>query len=151
MLQIKARTRTRYSLSFEWQGNDVDILPAFNLLSYYGSLSDVYDAMEQFGSRNAAQELSVSLAPYQLQFVKPVPEHVKKVIRLVKLWKEENSLNIRSYSLELLTIFVWRQSGAAYPGTKYLFQELMKLLERCDELEIAFDDNYDSDTYTSTI
>ncbi|PVD35120.1 hypothetical protein C0Q70_06401 [Pomacea canaliculata] len=125
VVKIKARTRTRYSLSFEWQGNDVDILPAFNLLSYYGSLSDVYDAMEQFGSRNAAQELSVSLAPYQ-----------------------ENSLNIRSYSLELLTIFVWRQSGAAYPGTKYLFQELMKLLERCDELEIAFDDNYDSDTYT---
>lgn len=33
MLQIKARTRTKYSLSFEWQGNDVDILPAFNLLS----------------------------------------------------------------------------------------------------------------------
>ncbi|PVD20448.1 hypothetical protein C0Q70_18604 [Pomacea canaliculata] len=84
-------------------------------------------------------------------FVKDVPEHVKKVIRLVKLWKKENHLDIRSYSLELLTIYVWQAAGRGNPGTDYLFREVMRQLSTCGTLRVAFDANYNSSTYTRSM
>ncbi|XP_025086254.1 2'-5'-oligoadenylate synthase 1-like [Pomacea canaliculata] len=148
VLGISPVKRTQYSLSFNWNGHKVDILPAFDLLSRYGgSPADIYNAMVQFGP-NAALEFSASLAPLQVQFVKPVPEHVKRVIRLLKLWAEENGLNIRSYTLELLTIFLWRSRGGGNPGTDFLFYEAIKQLVCCGSLRIAFGDNYNSSFYT---
>ncbi|PVD20450.1 hypothetical protein C0Q70_18606 [Pomacea canaliculata] len=146
--RIQPISRTRFSLKYNWNDIEVDILPAVDVLSLYGSPSKVYEVMGRYGSAgHAAQQFSASLAQLQRDFVKDVPEHVKKAIRLVKLWKKENHLDIRSYSLELLTIYVWQIAGKGNPGTDYLFCEVMSQLSTCGTLRVAFDVNYNSSFY----
>lgn len=148
--KISPEKSSKYSLTYDWHDIKVDILPAVDVLSLYGSPRKVYDVMGQFKPRReAAQQFSASLAPLQRDFVKEIPEYVKKVIRLVKLWKEENSLEIRSYSIELLTIFVWTSNGEENPGTDNLFRKVMRKLATCETLQVGFDDNYKCSAYPS--
>lgn len=60
---------------------------------------------------------------------------------------QENSLEIRSYSIELLTIFVWTSNGEENPGTDNLFRKVMRKLATCETLQVGFTDNYKSSAY----
>ena len=55
-------------------------------------------------------------------------------------------LPIRSYTLELVTIYAARSIGKV--STDPLFKKVMELLRGCPSLRIAFDDNYVSAQYT---
>ncbi|XP_076449110.1 2'-5'-oligoadenylate synthase 2-like [Babylonia areolata] len=111
-------------------------------------LRDVYQEMRFYpeGEKKAAQELSVSLAHWQIDFVKPQGEAVKRVIRLLKFWKKEREVDIRSYTLELLTIHEARAMGWAV-GTNDLFRKVLTLLAHCRSIRVAFSDNYRSADY----
>lgn len=60
---------------------------------------------------------------------------------------QENSLEIRSYSIELLTIFEWLSVEEGNPGTDKLFRKVMKQLATCETLQVGFDDNYKCSAY----
>ncbi|PVD35119.1 hypothetical protein C0Q70_06400 [Pomacea canaliculata] len=147
-LGLIPKKRDKYILSYMWDDFKVDIAPAFDVLSEYESPFEVYQMMEEYPKKVAALQFSASLAPLQVSFVKPVPEQVKKVIRLLKVWKDENDLGIRSYSIEILTIYIWSKKCEDNPGTDHLFREVMRQLATCGTLCVALDDNYKSSRYT---
>ncbi|KAK7114853.1 hypothetical protein V1264_000842 [Littorina saxatilis] len=146
--RIKLEKRTPFFLCYTLDGQEVDILPACDVLAREGSPSNVYRKMASYpkGKEKGAQQYSVSLAPLQIEFVKPVAEDVKRVIRLVKLWKQEKGLKIPSYTVELITIHASR--GMSPVTTNALFKEVMLLLQDCRSLRIAFNThNYNSSDY----
>ncbi|KAL8609119.1 hypothetical protein ACOMHN_046725 [Nucella lapillus] len=145
---VELKDKTSFSLCYLLNGEEVDILPALDI-GVYGSTEEVYKHMKAYpqGKVRAAQEFSASLAPLQINFVKPQVEALKRVIRLVKLWKKENDVPIRSYTLELLTIdtdknYDWRD-------TEGLFRKVLTRLEDCRSIKVMFDDNYNSGLYAS--
>lgn len=64
---------------------------------------------------------------------------------------QENDLDIPSYSIEILTIYIWSTKCEDNPGTDHLFREVMRQLATCGTLRVALDDNYKSSRYTRYI
>lgn len=143
---ITLKKKTSRSISYRLpDGVEVDILPAFDVQREIGGPSAIYNAMDHYPGSNvqAAQQYSASLAPLQVEFVKKADCRVKEAARMLKEWKEGNHLDIRSYSLELLAIYLHR------PGmsTEELFRNCMVQLTNCDNLRITFNEYYSSSDY----
>ncbi|KAK7478370.1 hypothetical protein BaRGS_00030374, partial [Batillaria attramentaria] len=148
--RVKQVKVTPYSVTFTLDGQKVDILPASEAIRRdLKSPTKIYSTIESSrdGARKAARHYSTSLAPLQVEFVKKVPGSLKGVIRLLKYWKQENNVNIRSYSLELLAIHV-SQEYSTLKSTNDLFRECMRLLADPSNIQIAFGQHYDSHKYT---
>ena len=62
---------------------------------------------------------------------------------------QERGLKIRSYTLELMTIHAARSRGSV--STLPLFRDVLRLLQDCGSLRIAFDDNYKSRDFTRLV
>nr|KAG5693114.1 hypothetical protein BaRGS_014064 [Batillaria attramentaria] len=148
--RVKQVKVTPYSVTFTLDGQKVDILPASEAIRRdLKSPTKIYSTIESSrdGARKAARHYSTSLAPLQVEFVKKVPGSLKGVIGLLKYWKQENNVNIRSYSLELLAIHV-SQEYSTLKSTNDLFRECMRLLADPSNIQIAFGQHYDSHKYT---
>ncbi|XP_076449878.1 2'-5'-oligoadenylate synthase 1-like isoform X1 [Babylonia areolata] len=142
---VVLKEQTPFSLCYTLNGQEMDVLPALNAER---CVEHLYREMRVYsgGPRAAGQELSASLAPLQIDFVKPQTEAVKRVIRLLKLWKKENGVKIRSYTLELLTIHADRTTQ--WRNTDDLFRRVLSLLADCRSIQVAFNVNYNSAEYT---
>ena len=58
-------------------------------------------------------------------------------------------MNVRSYTLELMTIHVDRTQGSL--DTQQLFRKVLGLLQNCSSLKIAFNDNYNSRDFIGSV
>lgn len=144
--RVKFEKESKFSLTCVINGEKLDILPAFDVERSYGGLQGVYLRMKQDAGREtvAALEFSASLAKYQIDFVKRKGEPVKRGIRLLKFWKEERKLDIRSYTLELLSIHA---NNEGYSGAKDVFTFVLKMLQEPQTLKVFFKDNYEGSQY----
>ncbi|KAL8609120.1 hypothetical protein ACOMHN_046726 [Nucella lapillus] len=139
--KVQLQDKTRYSLCYLLNGQEVDILPAMDIAAY-GSTLEIYKQMKSYpeGKVQAAMEFSASFAALQIEFVKPQDEALKKVIRLIKFWKKERHLDIRSYTLELLTIHTAEQGQ--WRDTEDLFRKVLTRLENCQSIGVGFGKHY---------
>lgn len=141
---------TEYSVQGKFNGEDLDILPTIETINTGSGKGAAYNAMARaFNSQAEAQAYSASLSPLQIDFVSGQNETVKRVIRLVKYWKAKRGVNIRSYTAELVTIYADRKGYGR--STRTLFEAVMTLLKDAESLKVAFDDNYSSQQYTSSM
>lgn len=145
MIQTK---RTKFSIQFQLNGVDIDVLPVFDVEKHVGSPPEIYTEMKKFsgGVERAAQEYSASFSELQIASVKPVDAKIKDVIRLLKFWKKTEGLDIPSYSIELLALHECRNSTSQ--SIDQLFRRCMGKLTCCHDICIVFDTNYDSMRYT---
>ncbi|XP_076449573.1 CBASS oligonucleotide cyclase CdnC-like [Babylonia areolata] len=137
----------RYLRSYTLHGQTIDVLPVLDYQKAYDDLQHVYWSMESHteGREQAAQEFSGSLQPLQTKFVREQDEDVKRVMRLLKCWKEEKEVPIRSCTLELLAIHV--DQRVCWDDTEDLFYNVMKRLANCRFQRVAFDHYYQSRQY----
>lgn len=111
--RVRLQGKTPYALAYTFDGEQMDILPGFDIVKAYpGGLKTIYSELSALSSpacsASEAQNYSVSLAPLQIKFVKGHNETVKRGIRLLKYWKQAKNLDLRSYAMELLAIHAAR-------------------------------------------
>ncbi|XP_055954769.1 2'-5'-oligoadenylate synthase 1 [Patella vulgata] len=128
-------TETRYDIR-------VEVLPAINVIGskiYEGcNMDPVYVDMAR-KSEEIREHYSTCLVQKQRQFVRKQSSGVKNLIKLIKYWKNENDLEIKSYMCELLAVHVARQG---YHSMRSGFQGVLDLLVNYDSLKITFSDFY---------
>ncbi|KAK7108806.1 2'-5'-oligoadenylate synthase 1A-like [Littorina saxatilis] len=147
--RISFKKRTPFSVTYILDGNEVDLLPAFAMDHTNDTRNRdlMYKHMEAVAEKEGmsfvAQQFSASLAPLQVTFVKHKDESVKKVIRLLKKWKQERGVDdLRSYTLELLTIYAAKQVGRQI-STDDLFVKVLGMLRDIrSQKGMYFEDNY---------
>ncbi|XP_038076428.1 2'-5'-oligoadenylate synthase 1A-like [Patiria miniata] len=92
----------------------VDLLPTANCGCGHGRAhADIFRAMLALPSSYDRKFFSASLVEHQLRFMEQIPGHVKALIRLVKYWAYKclpDKLH-KSYPLELITIYRWKNAG----------------------------------------
>lgn len=148
--EISWQPGTVWAVKCKLRGIDVDILPAFDVVSALGSPARVYDEMKTFrgGTEKAAQEYSASLATLQRDFVKKAESRVKEVIRRLKSWNEGIGEPVNSYSLELLAIHVNEVNRIT--DIDKLMSKCMEELVNIRKFRIAFNAYYNSSQYSKT-
>ncbi|KAK6169570.1 hypothetical protein SNE40_020599 [Patella caerulea] len=128
-------TETKYDIK-------VEILPAINVIGrniYEGcNMDPVYVNMAR-ESHDTREHYSPCLVQKQRQFVRGQSSEVKNLIKLIKYWKNENDLEIKSYMCELLAIHVTRQG---FSNMRSEFLSVLDLLVNYDSLRITFDEFY---------
>lgn len=146
--RLAIKRQTPYSLQCRFRGQDVDILPAINIKkkelgSVFRKIKDASDPEDE------SQNYSASLTKFQIRFVYYQRETVKRVIRLVKYWKEKRKLDIPSYTVELITIEANEVQGDA-GDTKELFLAVLEYLADADCLQVDFDKHYQPQKFLRT-
>nr|KAG5693112.1 hypothetical protein BaRGS_014062 [Batillaria attramentaria] len=146
--QIEWKKGTTFAVKCRMNGTGVDILPAFDVLGELGTPAAVYKSMKRYpgGPDEAADQYSASLTKLQRNFVRKTDSTVKGATRMLKEWSKENDVDISSYCLELVAIYV--DSRNPDLSQEDLFRKCMGRLANCHALCIAFDEYYDSDRYT---
>ncbi|ESO92009.1 hypothetical protein LOTGIDRAFT_233290 [Lottia gigantea] len=84
---------------------EVDILPALDVVALRGSVEGVIEEM-RYKPQIVRGHYSVCFCKEQLRLIRAKPAKVKDLIRLMKYWKNSNSLPIRSYCCEVVCLYV---------------------------------------------
>ncbi|XP_063396444.1 2'-5'-oligoadenylate synthase 1-like [Mytilus trossulus] len=154
-IEISMNGQTPFTLQFdlccgnEWF--DVDLLPIVDvwstwLLGLAGGVRSTYSIMES--KPDLRKYYAKSLAKLQVEFVKPMPPRVKDLIRLLKYWKYTEQVDLTSYCIELMVIYVWRENGKQNNFTmKQMMTKVVDLLASFNNVRITFNDHFTPSYY----
>ncbi|XP_055954777.1 uncharacterized protein LOC126812012 isoform X4 [Patella vulgata] len=124
----------------------VDILPA---RQYRMAMRDaIYNQMKREPG-SVRNHYSVCLAPIQCDFMKNQPRQVHHLVKLLKYWKSENEIKLKSYFCELLAVHIFKtklDKNVRF-DLKEGFVLALTQLQNYNSLEITFSDYYKPDVW----
>ncbi|XP_019339381.1 2'-5'-oligoadenylate synthase 1A isoform X1 [Alligator mississippiensis] len=160
--RITMKKRTQFSLRFNFKryknlhSHSFDIMPCYEMLgpapstglkwSFYHNLYLCHDT-------DKIQLYTMSLLPYQVEFIKECTVQVKDLIRLVKYWfrtsfampTEQNRFRRlpSCYAVELITVYIWQLAGKPiFFSLVQGMRAILKLLVRYSEICIIWYKHY---------
>ncbi|XP_050394113.1 2'-5'-oligoadenylate synthase 2-like [Patella vulgata] len=124
----------------------VDILPAIQFP--LEKLNAIYNQIKR-EARSVREHYSVCLAQIQCNFMRNQPRQVHHLVKLLKYWKSENEIELKSYFCELLAVHIFKTKFGKNPrfDLKEGFILALTQLQNYNSLEITFDDYYRPDTW----
>ncbi|KAK6169417.1 hypothetical protein SNE40_020479 [Patella caerulea] len=124
----------------------VDILPARQFRT--AALNSMYNEIKRQPA-SVRPHYSVCFARTQCEFMRRQPRQVHYLVKLLKYWKSENVIGLKSYFLELLAVHIFKTKLGK--DTKFDLQEGFRLalieIQNYNSLEITFDDYYRPETW----
>lgn len=127
---VNVTGETEFGVQIEYTGNDgiahdVDILLAIDVITYYGGVNNVYEAMRT-RDQDIRGNYSACLVQLQAELFRIVGStKLKSLIRFVKYWKKECEKQYKaqhrgervarwptSYVMEIVTLDSWSRAGS---------------------------------------
>lgn len=149
--KLKNMWKTRFSIQFQYDGFDVDLLPAISLIgsNSQSASEQAYQVLQRIhDKKEKSYHYSSALAETQLSFMRTQSGFVHEVVRICKFWNK--SLLIaeyvpgRSTLIELIAVYAGKkeESRSCIKERRSLlsaFNTFLKLMESFNNLQIEFD------------
>lgn len=148
--------KTRFSIQFNYDDYDVDLLPAINFIksSQLPPNSEIcseqaYEVLENiYNNKDLSYHYSSALVETQLSFMRKQSSFVHDLVRLCKLWNKslliDEYISGRSTLVELIAVYagIAEEKRSCFDDRRSLlsaFNHFLKLIENFKQLKIEFD------------